>query len=46
MKQYYETMAQLRHWRRDISEFDNVDDNELRGMKCPESIHLVCVIFV
>ena len=44
MKQYYETMAQLRHWRRDIPESNDVDDDELQGMKCTGFIHSVCVL--
>lgn len=36
-------MAQLRHWRRDIPESNNVDDDELQGKKCIESIPSLCV---
>ncbi|CAF0893425.1 unnamed protein product [Adineta steineri] len=32
MKQYYETMAHLRYWRRDINESDEDDDENLHAM--------------
>jgi hypothetical protein len=31
MKQYYETMAQLRYWRRDIDESNEDYDGALEG---------------
>ncbi|CAF0894654.1 unnamed protein product [Rotaria sordida] len=32
MKQYYETMAQLKHWRRDIDQSNEDYDETLRDM--------------
>ncbi len=33
MKQYSETMAKLRHWRRDIDQSNEDDDETLQGKK-------------
>jgi hypothetical protein len=33
MKQYYETMAHLRYWRRDIDESNEDDDDEILQSK-------------
>ncbi len=31
MKQYYETMAQLRYWRRDIDQSNEDSEEKLQG---------------
>jgi hypothetical protein len=31
MKQYHDTVAQLKHWRRFIDEVNDNDDNTLQG---------------